>query len=291
MTCYDEFDYSLFPFLFRGIQLAERGAIECRKIQRYQLFNQRSEREYLGKLFCLRKADQNWGSDAATRNWLREMTSAVVRGLLIVDNTDPEPFQEAFDTLLDWSWRHPEKLKEELKEQMIPELSFFDVIIDWCLLDAIDDQANPPSSITSVLQNRWLGNDYKRTGMTTAVWSYIKTKRFRLTQKDSFMTRFYDLCNTVVPSLAWGFLGPSSPYSELCRSFKAEIVALCQDIFANRDSWKSQKLLEADLRDLISKTFKRLFAALSEATGENYDFVEAPPIQNKRNSYSESQDD
>lgn len=287
MTCYDEFDYSLFPFLHRGIQQAERGLIECRKLQRYQIFNQRSEREYLGKLFCLRKADQSWGSDPAARNWLREMTSAVVRGLLIVDNTDPEPFQEAFDTLLDWSWRHPEKLREELKEQQIPELSFFDVVIDWCLLDAIDDQANPPASITSVLQNRWLGNDYKRTGMTTAVWSYIKTKRFRLTTKDSFMTRYYDLCNTIVPSLAWGFLGPSSPYSELCRSFKAEIVALCQDIFANRDSWKSQKLLEADLRELISKTFKRLFSALSEATGEHYDFVEAPPIQNKR-TYSES---
>jgi len=43
------------------------------------------------------------------------MTSAVIRGLLIVDGTDPEPFQEAFDSLLDYSWRHPEKLKEELR--------------------------------------------------------------------------------------------------------------------------------------------------------------------------------
>ena len=91
------------------------GNIECRKLHRYQLFNQRSEREYLGKLYCIRKADRNWVSDPATRNWLREMTSAVIRGLLIVDGTDPEPFQEAFDSLLDYSWRHPEKLKEELR--------------------------------------------------------------------------------------------------------------------------------------------------------------------------------
>ena len=40
----------------------------------------------------------------------------------------------------------------------------------------MDDQAHPPASITSVLANRWLGNDYKRTGMTTAVWSFIKSK-------------------------------------------------------------------------------------------------------------------
>ena len=71
----------------------------------------------------------------------------------------------------------PEQLFERIKrEQNVPELSLFDVIIDWCLLDAMDDQANPPASITSVLANRWLGNDYKRTGMTTAVWSYIKSK-------------------------------------------------------------------------------------------------------------------
>ena len=196
--------------IFNGKELTDiLGNIECRKLHRYQLFNQRSEREYLGKLYCIRKADRNWVSDPATRNWLREMTSAVIRGLLIVDGTDPEPFQEAFDSLLDYSWRHPEKLKEELRtvqpqnrsnnfykylwflsmslifeammlsrprEQNVPELSLFDVIIDWCLLDAMDDQANPPASITSVLANRWLGNDYKRTGMTTAVWSYIKSK-------------------------------------------------------------------------------------------------------------------
>ena len=59
------------------------GQIECRKVQRYQLLNQRSEREYLGKLYCLRRADRRWISDPATRNWLREMTSAVIRGLLI----------------------------------------------------------------------------------------------------------------------------------------------------------------------------------------------------------------
>jgi len=112
-------------------------------------------------------------------------------------------------------------------------------------------------------------------------------KRFRLTTKDSFMTRFYDLCNTLVPPLAWGFLGPSSPYSELCRSFKAEMLTLCQEIFTTRDSWKSQRSLEADLRELISKTFKRLFSSLADATGETYDFVEPPPLSSRR-TYSES---
>ena len=117
--------------------------------------------------------------------------------------------------------------------------------------------------------------------------NFILAKRFRLTTKDSFMTRFYDLCNTLVPPLAWGFLGPSSPYSELCRSFKAEMLTLCQEIFTTRDSWKSQRSLEADLRELISKTFKRLFSSLADATGETYDFVEPPPL-NSRRTYSES---
>ena len=57
---------------------------------------------------------------------------------------------------------------------MFAQVNFFDVVIDWCLLDGLDDVANPPSSATSVLANRWLGDNFKETAMTTSVWSYIK---------------------------------------------------------------------------------------------------------------------
>lgn len=277
MTACDEFEYSTFPFLTKGIELAEIGLVDSRKV-RYQLFGQRSEREFLGKLYCIRKAEQSWLSDSATRNWLRDTGLVTISGLLTADGTDPEPFQEAFEGLVDWSWRHPEKTKDELHQLRVAEVSFFDVVLDWCILDAIDDLANPPSAIISVMGNRWLGNDFKRTGMTTAVWSYIKKKRSQLLTVDSFMGRFYDMSNTVTPTIAWGLLGPKTEYTELCRSFRAEIITLCQELFSYRDAWKTEAALKADIRELISKTFKRLFALLSDATKDKFDFVEPPLI-------------
>ena len=34
-----------------------------------------------------------------------------ISGLLMADKQDPEPFQEAFEALIEWSWRYPEKTK------------------------------------------------------------------------------------------------------------------------------------------------------------------------------------
>jgi len=97
------------------MELAEIGLVDCRKV-RYQLFGQRSEREFLGKLYCIRKAEQSWLSDPETRNWLRDTGLMTITGLLIADGSDPEPFQESFEALIDWSWRHPENMKDELHQ-------------------------------------------------------------------------------------------------------------------------------------------------------------------------------
>ncbi len=42
-------------------------------------------------------------------------------------------------------------------------LTFYDVVIDFILFDAFDDLENPPSSVTAVVQNRWLSNGFKET--------------------------------------------------------------------------------------------------------------------------------
>ena len=70
MTACDDFEYDSFPFLSQGLDLAEEYKVDARKI-RYQLFGQRSEREFLGKLWCIRKAECSWLSDPQARDWLR----------------------------------------------------------------------------------------------------------------------------------------------------------------------------------------------------------------------------
>ncbi len=42
-------------------------------------------------------------------------------------------------------------------------INFYDIVIDFILFDAFDDLDNPPTSVTSVCQNRWLSNGFKET--------------------------------------------------------------------------------------------------------------------------------
>ena len=42
-------------------------------------------------------------------------------------------------------------------------LSFYDVVIDFILLDSFDDLENPPKSVVSVVNNRWLSNGFKES--------------------------------------------------------------------------------------------------------------------------------
>ena len=54
-------------------------------------------------------------------------------------------------------------LEQELQLKGVRSLTFFDVAIDFILLDAFDDLEAPPTSVTAVVQNRWLSNGFKET--------------------------------------------------------------------------------------------------------------------------------
>ena len=48
----------------------------------------------------------------------------------------------------------------------VKSFTFYDIVLDFILMDAFDDLANPPSSVITVVQNRWLSNGFKETVST-----------------------------------------------------------------------------------------------------------------------------
>lgn len=42
-------------------------------------------------------------------------------------------------------------------------MSFYDIVLDFILMDAFEDLENPPSSVLAVLRNRWLSDSFKET--------------------------------------------------------------------------------------------------------------------------------
>ena len=42
-------------------------------------------------------------------------------------------------------------------------MNFYDVVLDFIFLDAFDDLNNPPGSVVSIIQNRWLSSGFKES--------------------------------------------------------------------------------------------------------------------------------
>ena len=42
-------------------------------------------------------------------------------------------------------------------------MTFYDIVLDFIIVDAFDDLESPPSAIMSILKNRWLADSLKES--------------------------------------------------------------------------------------------------------------------------------
>ncbi|XP_072936961.1 mitoguardin [Epargyreus clarus] len=193
-----------------------------------------SDAEFLCKLHCLRQAFGAVFRDAANGAWFVDAGRQVLTDLLLFADKEPKEFLVAYEEMVTWAtdatnWPI---IESELSSKGVKALTFYDVVLDYILLDAFEDLASPPASVLAVVRNRWLSDGFKETALTTAVWSVIKAKRRYLQQPAGFMAHFYSISEHLLPVLAWGFLGPRERLRDVCETFKAEIVGFISDLFS-----------------------------------------------------------
>lgn len=156
-------------------------------------------------------------------------------------------------------------LEDELAARGVKALTFYDVVLDYVLMDAFEDLDSPPSSVTAVVQNRWLSDGFKETALATAVWSVLKAKKRMLRHPTGFMAHFYAISEQLLPLLAWGFLGPDDELRETCVYFKDQVLGLLSDIFSfNKCRYTNVDELSTDVlarfRERVENISKRLCA-------------------------------
>lgn len=143
------------------------------------------------------------------------------------------------------NWKN---IKDELATRDVLNMNFYDIALDFIILDAFDDLESPPSAITAVIQNRWLSQSFKETALSTAVWSILKAKRKLLKYPDGFITRFYSITEYLVPVLAWGFLGTDEELTKSCCLLKSTIVEYLRCLFdLNRTRYTNLEDLTQDI--------------------------------------------
>ncbi|XP_057381475.1 mitoguardin-like [Daphnia carinata] len=221
------------PSLYQGSmkQLDESG-IPCR-VLRTELTGCQSDIEYLCKLHCIRLACQGVFHLAGADQWFISAGRSLLTELLMLADKDPRDVLEAYDAMMvfvqDTEQRF--KLAAEMEHRGVKAVTFYDVVLDFILMDAFEDLTAPPSSVLAVINNRWLSNGFKEGALATAVWSVLKAKRRKLLYQDGFISHFYGIMEHLSPVLAWGFLGPDSDLKKACFIFKNHVEGYLRDIF------------------------------------------------------------
>ncbi|XP_075691320.1 mitoguardin 2 [Rhinoderma darwinii] len=215
-----------------AMRLAKVGEVACRTV-RTELLGCYNDQDFLAKLHCVRQAFKLLLQDEGNRLFFGEVGKQMVTGLMVKAEKNPKGFIEHYEEMLLYgsqpdTWPTTQK---ELEGRGVVCMNFFDIALDFILMDAFEDLENPPTSVIAVLRNRWLSDSFKETALATACWSVLKAKRRLLMVPDGFIAHFYSVSEHVSPILAYGFLGPKENLTEICHFFKHQIVHYLKDMF------------------------------------------------------------
>ncbi|XP_013928907.1 PREDICTED: protein FAM73B-like [Thamnophis sirtalis] len=215
-----------------ALQLVKDGGVSCRTF-RTELLGCYSDHDFLAKLHCVRQAFQELLVAENNQTFFGEVGKRMVMGLMTKAEKNTKGFLESYDEMLHYTLRQGTwpSTQKELEGRGVVCMNFFDIALDFILMDALEDLENPPSSVVAILRNRWLSDSFKETALATACWSVLKAKRRLLMVPDGFISHFYSVSEHVSPVLAFGFLGPKQHLFEVCSFFKHQILQYLKDMF------------------------------------------------------------
>ncbi|NXJ19947.1 MIGA2 protein, partial [Dicrurus megarhynchus] len=251
-----------------ALQLVKEGKVACRTL-RTELLGCYSDQDFLAKLHCVRQAFQELLEDENNQLFFGEVGKQMVIGLMTKAEKNPKAFLESYEEMLRYALKQETwpTTQQELEGRGVVCMSFFDIVLDFILMDAFEDLENPPSSVLAVLRNRWLSDSFKETALATACWSVLKAKRRLLMVPDGFISHFYSVSEHVSPVLAFGFLGPKQQLSEVCSFFKHQIVQYLKDMFDfDNVRYTTVQLLAEDILQLSRRRSEILLGYLGTET-------------------------
>ncbi|XP_022074953.1 mitoguardin 2 [Acanthochromis polyacanthus] len=247
-----------------ALSLVQEGKVAFRSL-RTELLECYSDQDFLAKLHCVRQAFQVLLLDETHRTFFMETGKQMIAGLMVKANKSPKAFLESYEDMLLYTQREETwpVTQMELEGRGVVCMNFFDIVLDFILMDAFEDLESPPSSVVAVLRNRWLSDSFKETALATACWSVLKAKRRLLMVPDGFISHFYAISEHVSPVLAFGFLGPRQHLSEVCTIFKQQIVQYLKDMFDHdKVRFTSSQCLAEDILKLSHRRSEILLGYL-----------------------------
>lgn len=269
------------PFYEEALKMAEDGSISCR-VLRTEMLECLGDLDFLAKLHCVRQAWQLILCDRMTWMFLADTGKKILSSIIVKAHKSPKRFEEVFDEMISFleHTEHWENTEVELATRGVRHLNFYDIVLDFILMDSFEDLENPPISIQNVISNRWLNSSFKETAVASSCWSVLKQKRQHIKVPDGFISHFYTVCEQISPVLAWGFLGPKGSLHDLCCFFKDQVLHFLKDIFdLDKVRYCSVESLAEDVLHLLHRRSELLLAYLGADSLRHLNGCNSPPVQ------------
>ncbi|XP_070700821.1 mitoguardin 1 [Pempheris klunzingeri] len=269
------------PFYEEALKMAEEGKISCR-VLRTEMLECLGDIDFLAKLHCVRQACQLILCERATRMFLADTGKKILSSIIIKAQKSPTRFEEMFEEMISFleHTEHWENTEVELATRGVKHLNFYDIVLDFILMDSFEDLENPPISIQNVINNRWLNSSFKETAVASSCWSVMKQKREHMKEPDGFIAHFYAVCEQISPVLAWGFLGPKSSLHDFCCFFKDQVLYFLKDIFdVDKVRYCSVESLAEDMLHLLHRRSELLLAYLGADSLRHVNGCNSPQMQ------------
>ncbi|CAJ1072827.1 mitoguardin 1 [Xyrichtys novacula] len=269
------------PFYEEALQMAEDGKISCR-VLRTEMLDCLGDLDFLAKLHCVRQASQLLLCERKTRMFLADTGKKILSSIIVKAQKSPKRFEEVFEEMISFleHTEHWENTEVELATRGVKHLNFYDIVLDFILMDSFEDLENPPISIQNVINNRWLNSSFKETAVASSCWSVMKQKRQHMKVPDGFIAHFYAVCEQISPVLAWGFLGPKSSLHDFCCFFKDQVLFFLKDIFdLDKVRYSSVETLAEDMLHLLHRRSELLLAYLGADSLRHVNGCSSPQVQ------------
>ncbi|CAB1413449.1 unnamed protein product [Pleuronectes platessa] len=268
-------------FYDEALEMAEDGQISCR-VLRTEMLECLGDIDFLAKLHCVRQACQLILCERKTRMFLTDTGKKILSSIIVKGHKSPRRFEEVFEEMICFL-EHPEHWENtevELATRGVKHLNFYDIVLDFILMDSFEDLENPPVSIQNVVNNRWLNSSFKETAVASSCWSVLKQKRQHMKVPDGFIAHFYAVCEQISPVLAWGFLGPKSSLHDFCCFFKDQVLHFLKDIFdLDNVRYSSVESLAEDMLHLLHRRSELLLAYLGTDPLRQVSGCSSPQVQ------------
>lgn len=243
-------------------QLAIADSIPMPRTDRTEQMFCDSQDEFLAKVSCLRNAFQDIIYDNDNSYFFIESGKEILRRIFPTNaSNDLENCLQAYDKLLDFvaDETNHEDIQREISLRRIPVLSFYDLVIDYIILESLDDLENPPAMVSSIVSNTWVSSSFRQSACQKAVSTALKYKRSQLKIHDGFFAHFYSVLDFLSPTLAWGFLGSDENLQTRCEFLKETLMGLCRDYFSfDRVRYTSYEDLKSDIVTVTRERYEDL---------------------------------